>query len=202
MASNRIRALTLGAIMAIAPLSMGPTTLLSVANAAAPTQAQIAAQVTQAITNATKSSEFVAAQNEGAAAQAALNALPATAPATEKKAAQDKVDAAKAKQSGILQAATTAVMQDAISKGATAAAVSAALNSAVAAGAVPAAVATAVVTQVNNIITAATTQGGDAPSLVNPPTANPPGAGGLTAAAPTAPAAFDPCAGVIATYCG
>ncbi len=36
MASNRIRALTLGAIMAIAPLSMGPTTILSVANAAAP----------------------------------------------------------------------------------------------------------------------------------------------------------------------
>lgn len=199
MASNRIRALTLGALIAIAPLSLGPTTVLSVANAAAPTQAEVRAQIAKAVTDATKSPKFVAAQAEGAAAQAELNALPATATATEKKAAQDKVDAAKAKQSAILQEAVVAAMQAAIKAGASAAIVSAALNDSVATGAVPKAVATAVVTEVNNIITTAATQGGDAPSLVNPPTANPPGAAGQTAGNT---ATFDPCAGVIATYCG
>ena len=117
MASNRIRALTLGAIMAIAPLSVGPTTLLSVANAAAPTRAEVRAQIAKAVTDATKSPEFLAAQAEGAAAQVELNALPETATATEKKAAQDKVDAAKAKQSLILQKAVAAAMQAAITAG-------------------------------------------------------------------------------------
>ncbi|PIB94245.1 hypothetical protein [Caulobacter sp. FWC2] len=198
MASNRIRALMLGAIMAIAPLSMGSITILSVANAAAPTRAEVRAQIAKAVTDATKSQPFVDAQKEGADAQAALNALPANATAAQKKAAQDKVDAAKAKQSAILQSAVAAAMQAAIAAGAPVSIVSAALNDAVAAGAVPPAVGAAVVAQINAIITASTTTG-DAPNLVNPPTANPPGSGGQTT---VAPAVFDPCAGVIATYCG
>lgn len=195
MASNRVRAFALGAIIAVAPLAIGSTTIVSAAYAAAPTQAQIQANLAKAVTDATKSEAFLAARAEGLAAQAALDALPSTASATERKAAEDKVAAAKAKQDAILQAAVSGVLSAALAAGASPAVVQAALNSAVAAGAVPAAVGAAVVAQVNAIITAST-NGGNAPSLVNPPSANP--AGGTQSTG----AAFDPCAGVIAAYCG
>jgi len=190
MASNRIRALALGAILAIAPLAVGPT--VSVANAAA-TKADARAMIDAAVKAATASPEFKAAAEEGVAAQKALDALPADAPAATKAAAQAKVNAAKAKQTKILAEAVASAVKAAIAAGVAPGEASAALAEAAAAGVVPANVALAAAGLVN---ATASTNGSGAPNLINPPTAAGGAGGGGTGAT------FDPCAGVIATYCG
>lgn len=189
MAFNRTRALALGAILAISPLAVGPTTILAVASAATPKE-QAAKLIADAVKTTIQSAAFQAAVAEGQAAQAAFNALPANATPEQKAAAQAKIDAAKAKQNNLLAIAVAGAIKAAIRAGIAPGEVSAALAEASANGGVPGNVAIAAANLAN---ATASTNGNGAPSLVNPPTAP----GGNTFAAP-----FDPCAGVIASYCG